>query len=120
MSRSVRQTDQPMSLGNWAESVLQLGRRIRRQVRRGAEIEEVSNEFQVHRDYCQFALEFVGSSDLLKLRALVEDWPLERIAQQLRGPVGPSQSLHHRSNDEFRFPSQRTYGNPSTEKGPVL
>ena len=120
MSRSVRHADQPMTLGNCAESLLELGRRIGRPVRQGAGIDVVSQEFQVHRDYCQLALEFVSSSDPLKLRALVEDWPLERIAEQLRGPVRPSESLHHRSNDEFRFPSQRTYGSPSSEKGPVF
>ena len=120
MSRSLRQADQPMTFGNWAESLLELGRRIRRPVRQGTGIEDVSQEFHVDRDYCQLALEFVSSSDLLKLRALVEDWPLERIAEQLGGPVRPSKSLHHRSNDEFRFPSQRTYGGPSTEQGPVF
>ena len=87
MSRTVRQADQPMTLGNWAESLLELGRRIRRQVRQGTGIADLSQEFQVARDYCQLAVEFVSSSDLLKLRALVEDWPLERITQQLRGPA---------------------------------
>ena len=91
MSRSVRQADQPMTFANWAESLLKLGRRIRRQVRQGTGIADLSQEFQVDRDYCQLAVEFASSSDLLKLRALVEDWPLERIAQQLRGPVHPAE-----------------------------
>jgi hypothetical protein len=29
---------------------------------------------------------FVGASDLIKLRAIVEDWSLERIAEELGQP----------------------------------
>ena len=83
MSRSSRQTNGPTSLASEAETLLELGKRVRRQTRHGAEIEQTCEELRLLPDHCQLALEFVGSTDVLKLRALVEDWPLDRIAQEL-------------------------------------
>ena len=87
--RSSRHANQSGSLGNSAEALLELGRRVRRQLRHGAEIEDAGEEFKLPRE-CRMALEFVCSSDVLKLRALVEDWPLDRIAQELGSAVPAS------------------------------
>ena len=87
MSRSPRQVNQPTLLGNRAESLLELARRVRRRIRQRAGVEAGSKPFEISSDYCQLALQFVSSSDVLKLRALVEDWSIDRIASELGSSV---------------------------------
>lgn len=79
-SRQIVQCNVPQ---NWAELFVGLGTAVLRRIRRGAGIEEVSRELHTASDLCQLALAFSVSSDVLKLRALVEDWPLDRIAAEL-------------------------------------
>lgn len=67
---------------NSAES-LGVGEVVRRYCRRGVPVLDAARQLQSTTDYCQLALAFTGSSDLLKLRALVEDWSVERIMGEL-------------------------------------
>ena len=52
-------------------------------MRRGGALEDVARQMQCTLDYCRLALEFSGASDLIKLRALVEDWSPAMIAAEL-------------------------------------
>ena len=70
---------------NTAELLLELGRRARKEIRRGAGIEEASGQLGITTRYCELALAFVCSSDLTKIRAMLEDWSAERIVQELGG-----------------------------------
>jgi hypothetical protein len=70
---------------NWAEWLLELGRDVNRQIRRGAGIEEVSQKFQTTVDTCKLSLVYYRSSDVLKVRAMVEDWSPERLVIELGG-----------------------------------
>jgi hypothetical protein len=87
MNRSRRQLVSLELPGNWAELLFAVGGRVRKQIKRGAGLEEVSKRFESTPDYCELALTFFRASDLLKLRAMVEDWPLERIACELGRPM---------------------------------
>lgn len=66
-----------------AEFLLECGRALYAKVRRGVGIDDAAKQSQSPLDYCALALAFVRSSDLLKLRAMVEDWTCERIAREL-------------------------------------
>lgn len=81
-SRENLQATQP---ANWTEWLLTLGRRVHKQIRRGAGIEEVSRRTQASLDTCKLGLVFYRSSDLVKLRAMVEDWSRERLVLELGG-----------------------------------
>jgi hypothetical protein len=70
---------------NWAEWLLDLGKRVNRQIRDGAGIEEVSRRFQNTLDTCKLSLVFYRTSDLVKVRAMIEDWSRERLVLELGG-----------------------------------
>ena len=70
---------------NWGELLSDQARRLREQMRRGAGLEEASQELQLRLDQCRLALTFADSEDLLKLRAMVEDWPRDRIEAEFIG-----------------------------------
>ena len=78
-----REVDQRDALRNWAEFLLDLGRRVRKQIHRRATIGEASRQLGAALDCCRLAVAFVYSSDLTKLQAMVEDWSLERISREL-------------------------------------
>ena len=81
----VREANQPKFPANWAELLFDLGRAVARQVRRGAEIADIAKPLRATADHCALALAFVRSSDVVKLRAMVEDWSLPQITQELAG-----------------------------------
>src|SRR5262245_32268871 len=70
---------------NWAEWLLDLGKRVNRQIRRGAGIEEVSRRLQNTLDTCKLSLVFYRSSHLVTVRAMIEDWSRERLLLELGG-----------------------------------
>ena len=70
---------------NWAEWLLDLGKKVDTQIRRGAGIEEVSRKLQNTLDSCKLSLVFYRSSDVVKLRAIVEDWSRDRLVLELGG-----------------------------------
>ena len=84
--RANSQKGQPKSL---AEIICNEGRSIRRHMRCGAGIEEAAKALHLSPAACAIALRFCSSSDLLKLRAMVEDWSLPRIVVEL-GLLQPS------------------------------
>jgi hypothetical protein len=69
--------------GSWGELVIDFGRRIQKKIRGGAGLEEVSRRSRSTAPYCQLAVDFANASDLIKFRAIVEDWSLDRIADEL-------------------------------------
>ena len=71
---------------NWAESLLGVGQAVGRCVRRGVPVQDVARRLQCTTDYCRLALAFTASSDLLKLRSMVENWSVQRITGALDGP----------------------------------
>ena len=83
MTRS--REDQKSEPANWAEWLLDLGKQVNRQIRRGAGIEEVTRRLQTTIDTCKLGLVFYRTSDLVKLRAMVEDWSRERLILELGG-----------------------------------
>ena len=82
MSRSM-QSNQLAVSETCAELLLEVGRRVRKHIRYGAAMADVAKLAEFPVDYCQLALAFACASDLVKLRASVEDWPWERIAREL-------------------------------------
>ena len=68
---------------NWAELALETGRHVRSQIRRGRRIEDVACDMELMPDDCALSLQFLTSSDRLKLRAMVEDWSPERFVAEL-------------------------------------
>jgi hypothetical protein len=70
---------------NWAEWLLSVGKFARKQIRRGAGIEEVATRLEIEADTCKLAVVFYESSDTLKLRAIVEDWTWARLVSELAG-----------------------------------
>jgi hypothetical protein len=72
--------------GNWGELVIDFGRRIQKKIRGGAGLEEVSRRTRSTTPYCNLAIAFANASDLIKLRAMVEDWSLDRIADEIGQP----------------------------------
>lgn len=70
---------------NWGELLSDQARRLREQMRRGAGLEEASQELRLRLDQCRLALAFADAEDLLKVRAMVEDWPRERIEVEFAG-----------------------------------
>jgi hypothetical protein len=70
---------------NWAEWLLDLGKTVNRQLRSGAGIEEVAERSQNSIDTCKLSLVFYQTSDVVKVRALVEDWSRERLVHELGG-----------------------------------
>jgi hypothetical protein len=81
-SRENLQATQPI---NWPEWLLTLGKRIHREIRRGAGIEEASKRLQSSLDTCKLGLVFYRASDVVKFRAMVEDWSRERMVLELGG-----------------------------------
>lgn len=80
-SRENQQTEP----ANWAEWLLDLGKQVNRQIRRGAGIEEVTRRLQTTIDTCKLGLVFYRTTDCVKLRAMVEDWSRERLVMELGG-----------------------------------
>jgi hypothetical protein len=66
--------------------VIDFGRRLQKKIRGGAGLEEASQRFHSTSAYCHLAITFAGTSDLIKLRAMVEDWSLDRIVEELGQP----------------------------------
>ena len=62
---------------------MDVGRAVRKQLRRGDEIKEVARQLDCPCGFCKLALAFVNASDLLKFRAIVEDWPLKQVIEEL-------------------------------------
>ena len=71
---------------NCAESLLGVGQAAGRCVRRGVPVDDVARRLHCPSDYCRLALAFTASSDLLKLRSMVENWSVTRIMGALDGP----------------------------------
>ena len=81
-SREAEPTTSPV---NWAERLLELGKCVSKQIRRGAGIEEASRRLLSDPDQCKLALVFFKSSDVVKFRAMVEDWTWARLVSELGG-----------------------------------
>ena len=81
-SREDLRATQPV---NWAEWLLTLGKQVHRQIRRGAGIEEASRQMQSSLDTCKLGLVFYRTSDVVKFRAMVEDWSRDRLVLELGG-----------------------------------
>lgn len=82
-----------------SEFYLALGRRVRAYVRRGYSLNEIACRAGFSCIECLFALHYAESSEGLKLRAMVEDWPWPEIKQRVReqkatraAPVQPQAS----------------------------
>ena len=82
MRRSIRSNQLAVS-ETCAELLLEVGRRVGKHIRHGASFADVAELVEFPADYCHLALAFACASDLVKLRALVEIWPWERIAREL-------------------------------------
>jgi hypothetical protein len=81
-----RSREHPQTLpASWAEWLLDVGKRAHKLIRSGAGIEEVSRKLQTTSDTCQLSLVFVAASDLVKLRAMFENWTRERLILELGG-----------------------------------
>jgi hypothetical protein len=72
--------------GNWGEIMIDFGRQIQKKISGGAGLEEVSRRSRSTVAYLQFAVAFVRASKLIQFRAIVEDWSLDRIAEELGQP----------------------------------
>jgi hypothetical protein len=70
---------------NWAEWLLDLGKQVNKQIRNGAGIEEASRRLQNSLDTCKLGLVFYRTSDVVKVRAMIEDWSRERLVLELGG-----------------------------------
>ena len=70
---------------SWAEWLMDLGKEVNKQIRGGAGIEEVARRLQNSLDTCKLSLVFYRSSDVVKVRAMIEDWSRERLVQELGG-----------------------------------
>lgn len=81
-----RQREKNVALpANCAEWLLELGKCVNRQMRRGAGIEEVAQQLFANPVHCKLALVLYRASDVFKLRAMVEDWSWERLVSELGG-----------------------------------
>ncbi len=70
---------------NCAEWLHDLGKCVNKQMRRGAGIEEVARLLFANPQHCKLALVFFRAADVLKLRAMVEEWNWERLISELGG-----------------------------------
>lgn len=70
---------------NWAEWLLDLGKNVHREIRSGAGIEEVARNCQNSLDTCKLSLVFYRTCDVVKVRAMIEDWSRERLVTELGG-----------------------------------
>ena len=95
---------------NEAEGLIDLARIANQMIRKGASINEVCDLMQCSADRCKLALAFFQANDAVKLRALVEDWPLAEIEREcsceLNCPLSPDR----------RFPPG--FARLSGERGP--
>lgn len=81
-----RQRENNVTLpANCAEWLLDLGRCVNKQMKRGAGIEEVARQLFANPEHCKLALVLYRASDVFKLRAMVEDWKWERLVSELGG-----------------------------------
>jgi hypothetical protein len=69
----------------WTERLLDLGKCVSKQIRRGAGIEEASRRLLSDPEQCKLALVFFKANDVLKFRAIVEDWTEARLVSELGG-----------------------------------
>lgn len=74
--------DRTAFAANEVERLIETARIANVLLQRGAIIDNVSSLLNRSVDYCQFALAFNKANDGTKLRALVEDWPLEAIQRK--------------------------------------
>lgn len=68
---------------NCAEWLLDLGKCVERQSRRGAGIEEVAQKLFANPVHCKLALLLYRNGAAFKLRALIEDWSWDQIVSEL-------------------------------------
>ena len=66
-----------------AERLIRLGNLSRFLVRHGATYEQVAKDLGIGKKLCELAVSFATASDLLKLRALFENWTSLKIRAQL-------------------------------------
>ena len=69
---------------NWADWLLDLGKRVQLHMCRGAGIEEASRKYRTSIDTCKLAIAFFCTRDVVKLQAIVEDWSRDRLQGELR------------------------------------
>ena len=82
--RRLRNFEQPDLPGNWAELLLNLGRRLCKLIRCHVGIEQAAGQLHCTPETCLLALQFTTCGDpVLQLRALVESWPRSRILADL-------------------------------------
>jgi hypothetical protein len=74
---------------NVAELLCDLGFVLRWRMRRGAAIQQAPLLLQSLRWDSQMALQFVNLSTSDQLRAMVEDWPLQRIQEYVQAQRQP-------------------------------
>ena len=67
---------------NEAERLIETARITTVLLRRGAPISDASTLLDCSNEYCESALAFTRGNDGLKLRALVENWPLSVIKRE--------------------------------------
>ena len=69
-------------VANEAERLIETARITTVLLRRGAPISDASTLLDCSNEYCEFALAFAKVNDGLKLRALIENWPLSVIQRE--------------------------------------
>ena len=68
---------------NAGEWLLDLGRATEVLVHRGQKICHIAEQMRMEDDLCILALSFAVSPNRLRLRALVEDWDIDRITDAI-------------------------------------
>ncbi|MBI3836626.1 MAG: hypothetical protein HY288_01660 [Planctomycetia bacterium] len=72
-----------------ADFYLAAGKTIRRQLRRGHQIDVIARALDIPLAEGLFALRYAGSSPALILRALVENWSWTKIKRSVGQPMKP-------------------------------
>ena len=66
------------------ERLLQLGKRARFLIRKGARLGQVSDTLGIGSRTCMLALAFRSAPDVMKFRAMVEEWNALEILAEVR------------------------------------
>jgi hypothetical protein len=80
--------NRPVPARNLAELLCDLGRILQRQQYREAGTKPASARLRALRWDCEFALKYVALSRSVQLRAMVEDWPFDRIKEAVHAQPG--------------------------------